>query len=79
MSARDELFRRVAGAFIDEDKANALLDAYRAEVLNKAADDLMADLERQGGDATGQYAVGVKRAIFLLHRLADATEGGDPR
>ncbi|MEW1803272.1 hypothetical protein ACIGO7_35655 [Streptomyces virginiae] len=37
MSARDELFRRVAGAFINEAKANALLDAYRAEVLAEAA------------------------------------------
>ncbi|KOU29999.1 hypothetical protein ADK53_30500 [Streptomyces sp. WM6373] len=36
MSARDELFRRVAGAFINEAKANALLDAYRAEVLAEA-------------------------------------------
>ena len=42
MSARDELFRRVAGAFIDEAKANRLLDAYRAEVLREVADELEA-------------------------------------
>ncbi|MEU8840004.1 hypothetical protein AB0D97_12855 [Streptomyces roseus] len=35
-TAREQLFRRVAGAFVDEVKANALLDAYRAEVLAEA-------------------------------------------
>lgn len=38
MSARRELFRRVAGAFVDEERANSLLDAYRAEILHEAAD-----------------------------------------
>jgi len=37
-TAREQLFRRVAGAFVDEAKANALLDAYRAEVLTEAAE-----------------------------------------
>ncbi|MER6778406.1 MULTISPECIES: hypothetical protein [unclassified Streptomyces] len=35
-TAREQLFRRVAGAFVDEAKANALLDAFRAEVLAEA-------------------------------------------
>ncbi|MFE9372312.1 hypothetical protein ACFYM2_21430 [Streptomyces sp. NPDC006711] len=40
MSAREELFRRVAGAFVDEGRANTLLDAYRAEVRAEAAADV---------------------------------------
>jgi hypothetical protein len=49
-TAREQLFRRVAGAFVDETKANVLLDAYRAEVLAEAEADrtrLTADLHRQ--------------------------------
>ncbi len=38
MTAREELFRRVAGAYVSEERANALIDAYRAEVLREAAD-----------------------------------------
>lgn len=33
---REELFRRVAGAFVDEQRANALIDAHRSQVLNEA-------------------------------------------
>ncbi|MFE5563336.1 hypothetical protein [Streptomyces sp. NPDC056544] len=33
MSAREELFRRVVGAFVSEDRANKLIDAHRAEVI----------------------------------------------
>lgn len=39
-SAREELFRRVAGAFVDEAKANTLIDAFANEVLHE-------DVERQ--------------------------------
>jgi hypothetical protein len=35
-TAREELFRRVAGAFVDEARANALIDAHRLEVLAEA-------------------------------------------
>lgn len=37
-TAREELFRRVAGAFVDEARANALIDAYRQNVLAEAVD-----------------------------------------
>ncbi|WP_435606535.1 hypothetical protein [Streptomyces ardesiacus] len=37
-TARDELFRRVAGAFVDEDRANALIDSYRLTVLSEAVE-----------------------------------------
>jgi hypothetical protein len=50
MSARDELYRRVVGAFVNEDRANALLDAYRAEVLTEADADtvrLASELHHQ--------------------------------
>jgi hypothetical protein len=36
--AREALFRRVAGSFVDEARANALLDEYRAAILREAAD-----------------------------------------
>lgn len=35
MSARDELFRRVCGAFVDEARANALIDAFAHELAEK--------------------------------------------
>lgn len=35
---REELFRRVAGAFVDEARANALIDTYRLDVLAEAID-----------------------------------------
>lgn len=37
-TAREELFRRVAGAFVDEARANALIDAHRLEVLTEAVE-----------------------------------------
>lgn len=40
MSARDELFRRVAGAFVDESKANALIDAFADEARAGQATEL---------------------------------------
>lgn len=63
-----------------ESLADAVLDAaqplIRAEVLAEAKDRLLADLERQGGTATGQYAVGMERAALLLSRMAEDTAGG---
>ncbi|BET51796.1 hypothetical protein RGQ21_67780 [Kitasatospora aureofaciens] len=35
MSARGELFRRVAGSFVDEDKANKLIDDLLHEEAEK--------------------------------------------
>ncbi|MGW3197161.1 hypothetical protein ACWDBD_21735 [Streptomyces sp. NPDC001118] len=35
-TAREKLFRRVAGAFVDEARANALIDEHRAENLREA-------------------------------------------
>lgn len=37
MSARDELYRRVSGAFVTEGEANTLLGAVRVEVLAEVA------------------------------------------
>ncbi|MGS2592107.1 hypothetical protein [Streptomyces hebeiensis] len=37
-TAREDLFRRVAGSFVDETRANALIDAYRLDVLAEAVD-----------------------------------------
>lgn len=82
MTARDELWRRVAGAFINEAKANALLDAYRAEVLAEAAD--RAEELRQfdaswGARKSAQVSenVGVLRVADELRRMA--AEAGESR
>jgi len=69
MSAREELFRRVSGAFIDDAKANALLDAYRAEVLAEAADQ-MAELLKD----TPEYGPWVADQLRNM-----ATEAGESR
>lgn len=74
MNARDNLFRRLAGAFITEDKANALLDAHRAEVLSEAIEAARGEYLRgpvtDEGDA---YDRGVSDAIAAIGAL---TEGG---
>jgi hypothetical protein len=72
MSAREELFRRVAGAFVDESKANGLLDAYRAEVLREAADNVR-ELYQQ--TANVQQTAGVLAAEARVRRMA--VEAGD--
>lgn len=46
MGAREELFRRVAGAFVDEDRANALIDAYVHELAER-----IRELSRDGYSA----------------------------
>lgn len=50
-------------------------DDALAAALREAADEVTADLEQQGGDATGQYAVGMKRAALRLRRRADEIGG----
>lgn len=40
MSARDEIFKRLAGAFIAEDRANALIDAYAHELAERIRTEL---------------------------------------
>jgi hypothetical protein len=74
MSAREELFRRVSGAFVDESKANGLLDAYRAEVLREVADDLEAGLVKDPCNEAEEHVNDCYRQdIWRLRRMA---EGG---
>lgn len=49
MTARDELLRRVAGSFIDEDRANALIDAYAHEL----AEQIRGNTAHLEGNTTG--------------------------
>jgi hypothetical protein len=72
LSARGELFRRVAGAFVNESKANALIDAAIAEALTAAADDLH-DMWRQTENA--QQAGGIALA---MHRIRDLAMAASP-
>ncbi|MGW4703731.1 hypothetical protein [Streptomyces sp. NPDC004285] len=46
MSAREELFRRVAGAFLSEERANKLIDAVVDEALSDAAEQLRVQRDR---------------------------------
>lgn len=57
-NARAELFRRVAGAFIDESKANALLDAHRAEVLAEAIEAARGEYLTDGTGTDAVAAIG---------------------
>lgn len=66
--AREALFRRVAGSFIDEDYANELLDAYRAAVLREAADAIAA-LDPVEAALAGSHAW--NDAAALLRRRAE--------
>lgn len=75
MSARDELFRRVAGAFIDEVKANALLDAYRAEVQADLADWLVKKAHEYHSLRGKENAARVE----VLCRMADKIRRGAVR
>jgi hypothetical protein len=62
MTARDELFRRVAGAFIDETKANQLLDAYRDEVLREHAAEKQS--EREEAETDRAYGASATERIW---------------
>ncbi|MFF2502132.1 hypothetical protein ACFVTY_01865 [Streptomyces sp. NPDC058067] len=72
MTARQELFRRVAGAFIDEGKANELLDAYRDEVLREAAD----FLKEIGTPIHGERSEHERGVMYASERLRVFAEGG---
>ncbi|MEV0779246.1 hypothetical protein [Streptomyces sp. NPDC050428] len=73
-SAREDLFRRVAGAFIAEDRANDLLNAFRAEVLNEAADALA---DRVPPVAAGPFTEHDRKLLFAASELRRmASEGG---
>ncbi|WP_170313784.1 hypothetical protein [Streptomyces filamentosus] len=78
MSARDELFRRVAGAFVSEDRANKLIDDVVAEALPELAAlrARVAELEGAAEKArteaiadAGDYLdeAGEKNAAYLLY------------
>lgn len=53
-----------------EQDAMLRLDAYRAEVLREAADTILIDLDQQN-PGTGEYRNGMRRADFLLRRMAE--------
>lgn len=72
MSARDELFRRVAGAFIDEAKANGLLEAYRTEVV--AADRSIHRIQILAEVADLLRDAEETDAALLVDRLLEAGE-----
>jgi hypothetical protein len=74
VSARIELFRRVAGSFVSEDRANALLDAYRAEVLAEAIEVACARYLSDAlplSDEDNAYNDGIKDALAAINMLTD--------
>lgn len=70
MTARDELFHCVAGAFIDKDRANGPIDAYRAELAEEFAAALLA-VDPVEWALAGQHAGA--DAAKLIRRLAAAS------
>lgn len=67
MTAREDLFRRVAGAFVDDARANALIDAAIAEALRETAQRIKAlsDFEEGG------YGDGLLSAYRLVMETAE--------
>jgi hypothetical protein len=68
MSARDEIGEQLYFAMADPRRTDALLDAYRAEVLREAADALEARVADDDVDTKRTWA-GMDAAY--LRRLAD--------
>lgn len=63
MSARDEIFDRLTGACIPADRAKAMLDAHRAEVLGDAAD----RIERRARQLQGEWLRADQVVATLRH------------
>lgn len=78
MTARDWLHARLTGACIDTKTASEQLDAYRTEVLRKAADRLRS-IPVQCTALTGPvwYGEGWKDAITQLEEIADYQKPDD--
>lgn len=72
MSAREELSRRVSGAFVDDERANGLIDAYRAEVLREAAEELRVSLSPTVVGQAGHLDIVRDRLVDM----ADQAESG---
>lgn len=67
MRARERLFRRVSGAFVDDERATGLIDAYRAEVLRDVAEELRVMLAPTTVGQSGDLDI-------VLSRLVDMAE-----
>ena len=78
MTARDWLHARLTGACINLELATVHLDAYRTEVLRKAADRLRA-IPIQCTALTGPvwYGTGWSEAITQLEEIADYQKPDD--
>jgi hypothetical protein len=73
VSAREELFRRVASSFVDEERANKLIDAYRSEVLQEEARNLRRfenEMPEAGRKKNGD---GILRAALILQERAETS------
>lgn len=84
MNARDELFESMTPtdrypAPGEAESVNALLDAYRAEVLAEAAAAIVLDRDttRPSGGG-GAYRRGLTRAVEIVKGLAGKDTGGAP-
>ncbi|MEU4051198.1 hypothetical protein AB0F09_18620 [Streptomyces olivaceus] len=69
---REELFRRVAGAFVDESRANELIDAYRLTVLTEAIEAARSEYLRDntGTPEDGAYNQAVSDVVAAISALA---------
>lgn len=81
MSARGELWRRVVGAFVNEAKANALLDAYHAEVLAEAIAAARSEYltDGTGTDEDAAYNNGITDAVAAIGALLEGGAGAAPK
>lgn len=78
MSAREELFRRVVGAFVSEDRANKLIDAHRAEVIAERDAQTVSWLGKKAGEF-GRSNRENRAASDAVARMADKLSRGAVR
>lgn len=74
-NAREELFRRVAGAFVDEERANSLIDAHRDQVLNEAIQAARGEL-LQDDTGTPEDAAYNQAVSDVVAAIGALLEGG---
>lgn len=76
-SAREELFRRVAGSFVDEARADQLIGAAIAEDFRAAAEEIASAVPPLEAGPRTEFERGLMTAVHALRRRANELDGGE--
>lgn len=68
VSARDEIFKRLAGAFISDEKANALIDAFAHELAERGREEYLRLVRLS-------YHAPAQRAFDLIDPMKESDRG----